>query len=305
MSHLPIGAPVAPAAAPAVVAGTASLPLARRLAEALDAPIVQREVRRFPDGEAYVRILDDLADRDAIIVQSTHPDPELVEMLLLQDAAREARAASVTAVVPYLAYARQDRAFHPGEAVSSRAVALALSAADLVITVDPHKEEVLRHFTCEAAAVTAVPQLAEALARHDVEAVLAPDKGARERAGDAARILGVPFDHLEKTRLGPTEVRIQAKDLDVEGRRVAIVDDLIASGGTMREATRQLLDQGAAAVLAACTHGLFTDGAVPKLLDAGVDRIVCTDTLPAEGCEVISAAPAVAARLREAALHAG
>lgn len=123
--------------------------------------------------------------------------------------------------------------------------------------------------------------------------MLAPDKGARARAEEAARLVGAAVDHLEKTRVSDTEVRMAAKALDVRGRRVAIVDDLIASGGTMLEAARQLKAQGAAAVHAACTHGLFTGGAVPRLLGGGIDRILTTDTVASQGCTVVSAAPAV------------
>ena len=284
-----------------MVAGTASPTLAQRLTDALHAPLAETDIRRFPDGEVYARITTDLDGKHAILVQTTAPNDNLVELLLLQDAAKEAGAGRVTSIIPYYGYARQDQVFKPGEAVSSRAVARALATtADRVVTVDPHKEEILDFFFDGAYSVSAVPQLAEELGRWGVDAVLAPDKGARDRAERAAAILGVPFDHLEKTRLGPTEVVIKTKDLDVAGKAVAIVDDIIASGGTMITAARQLKDQGATKVYAACTHGLFTGGAVPKLLAGGIDRVLCTDTLEATGCDTVSAAPAIAAVLAKA-----
>ena len=179
-------------------------------------------------------------------------------------------------------------------------VARALATtADSVVTIDPHKEHILDFFFDGAHSVSAVPQLAEELGRWGVDCILAPDKGARDRAEGAARQLGVAFDHLEKTRLSATDVRMEAKDMDVAGKRVAIVDDMIASGGTMITAAKQLKKQGAKAVYAACTHGLFTGGAVPKLLAGGIDRVLCTDTVDASGCDVISAAPAVAAPARQ------
>ncbi len=282
---------------PVILAGTTVPAVAADLARELGCSTAEADIRRFPDGECYVHVTEDLTGRHAIIVQNTSPDAELVEALLLQDAAREAGAARVTTVVPYLAYARQDRSFKPGEAVSSRAVARALGAnTDDLITVDPHKEEILSFYP-HATSVSAVPQLAAKLGEWGVDAVLAPDRGARDRAQRAAAILGVPHDHLEKTRLGPTEVVIKAKDLDVAGKRVAIVDDLIASGGTMIKAAQQLKEQGATAVYAACTHGLFTGGAVPKLLAGGIDRVLCTDSLPSSGCDTVSLAPAVAGAL--------
>jgi ribose-phosphate pyrophosphokinase len=290
----------------AVVAGTASVPFATRLAKDLGAATVRTEFRRFPDGEGFARLLDPVRGKDAILVQSTAPDTSLVELLLWQDAVHEAGAKSVTTVIPYYAYARQDRAFNPGEAVSSRAVARAIAAGcDQAVTVDIHKPTILDFFGKKGHGVTAVPQLAAELAKWGVDAVLAPDKGARDRAQVAADLIDVPVDHLEKTRLSPTEVRMAAKDLDVKGRRVAIVDDLIASGSTMLTAAQQLKQQGATAVYAACTHGLFTGNALPRLLRDGIDRVLCTDTwLPGPcSCDCVSAAPAVAEWLRPALVH--
>lgn len=279
---------------PVILAGTTVPAVAADLARELGCSTAEADIRRFPDGECYVHVTDDLTGRHAIIVQNTSPDAALVEAMLLQDAAREAGADRVTTVVPYLAYARQDRSFKHGEAISSRAVARALGAnTEELITVDPHKEDILRFYP-NARSVSAVPQLAARLGEWGVDCILAPDKGARDRAQRAAAILGIPHDHLEKTRLSATEVRMRAKELDVAGKRVAIVDDLIASGGTMITAARQLKEQGASAVYAACTHGLFTGGAVPKLLAGGIDRVLCTNSLPSEGCDVVSVAEAVA-----------
>jgi ribose-phosphate pyrophosphokinase len=278
---------------PVVLAGSASAPFAHELARLLGTRLAPGEAKRFPDGEGYVRILDPVRGQDVVVVQSTAPDANLVELLLWQDAAWEAGARSVSTVVPYLGYARQDRAFQPGEAVSSRAAAKAIAAGtDRVLTIDPHKPEILHFFGGKGHAASAVPQLAHQLKAWGVDVVLAPDKGARDRAEEAARLIGAKADHLEKTRLSATEVRMQAKSLDVQGRRVAIVDDLIASGGTMLTAAQQLKAQGATQVYAACTHGLFTGGAVPRLLAGGIDRILTTDTVASHGCTVVSAAPA-------------
>lgn len=294
----------APAASGTVVAGSASGPFAARLAQEMGLPLARAEMRRFPDGEGYVRLLEDVRGLPAIVVQSTAPDANLVELLLWQDALREAGASRVTTVVPYMGYARQDRAFQPGEAISARAAALAVAATtDHLVTVDPHKEEVLRFFGGKARSVSAVPQLAAELSRWGVDIVLAPDKGARARAEEAARLVGARVDHLEKTRLSATEVTMRTKELDVRGARVAIVDDLIASGGTMVAAARELKAQGARAVYAACTHGLFTGNALPRILAGGIDRVLATDTCIAGtcSCDVVSAAPAVADALRVAA----
>lgn len=282
-----------------VLAGRASPSLGAALAKELDCPLATAELRTFPDGEVYTRIEDDLAGKHVVCVQTTAPNESFVELLLLQDAAHEAGAAKVTTVVPYYAYARQDQVFKPGEAVSARALARAIySTANHLIIVDPHKDHVLDFFDGTSVGVSAVPQLAQTLADWGTDCILAPDKGARDRAADAAAILGCPHDHLEKTRLSPTEVKIAPKDLDVAGKTVAIVDDMIASGGTMLKAAQQLKENGAKAVFAACTHGVFTGGAVPKLLAGGIDRVLCTDSIEGAECDVVSCAPAVAAALK-------
>ncbi len=279
--------------------GTANPALGARLAEELQCEVAQAEIKRFPDLEVYARIDSEVEGKHVVVVQSTHPNDNLVELLLLQDAAQEASAARVTSVIPYYGYARQDQVFKRGEAVSSRAVARALATtADAVVTVDPHKEEILDFFFQGAQSVSAVNHLADELGSWGIDCILAPDKGARDRAERAAQHLGVAFDHLEKVRLGPTDVKIAAKELDVAGKDVAILDDMIASGGTMIKAAEQLKAQGANKVYAACTHGLFTGGAIPRLLAGGIDRVLCTDTVPTVGCDTISAAPAIAAALR-------
>ena len=285
-----------------VLAGRASPRLGAALAKELGCPLADVELKQFPDGELYVRITSDVQGKHVVCVQTTAPNDHFVELLLLQDAAHEAGAAQVTTVVPYYAYARQDQVFHPGEAVSARAVARAIySTANRLLNVDPHKDHILEFFDGVSTQVSAVPQITAQLKDWDVDLVLAPDKGARDRAEQAAAILGVPHDHLEKTRIDATHVEMKAKDLDVAGKTVAIVDDMIASGGTMATAAAQLKQQGAKAVIAACTHGVYTDGAVTRLLAAGIDHVLCTDSIEAaraDGGDVVSCAPAIAAALR-------
>ncbi len=291
-------------APPTIIPGSASGPFAEALARETGALRLAVESKRFADGELYVRLLGPVGNH-ALVVQSTPTAESLIELILLQDAARESGAKHVTTVVPYFGYARQDRAFQPGEPLSARAVARAVGAGcDDVVTVDPHKPSLLSHFGVPARMVSAVPQIASVLKSWGVDTVLAPDKGARDRAEEAARLIGAGVDHLEKTRISSTEVVMKAKALDVRGKRVAIVDDLIASGGTMVTAAKHLKAQGAASVVAACTHGLFTGNALPRLLDGGIDRVLCTDTLLSGpcNCDVVSAAPAVAAALRAAAV---
>ena len=282
-----------------VVAGSASQRTAKELAGALGADLVPVDRKVFPDGEVYVRAGDALHGEDVVVVQSTLPAHALLELLFLQEAAHDQGAASVTAVVPYYSYSRQDRVFQAGEVVTAKAVAELIELkADRFVTVDPHKEHILGFFGIEAHGVSAVPLLARALEGHGVDLVLAPDKGALDRAEFAAKCLGASFDYLEKTRLSGTEVVMKAKQLDVRGKTVAIVDDIISTGGTIATAATELKKQGARRVIAACTHGLFLNNALDRLRAAGCDAVLATDSLE-NPASVVGCAEVVADVLRE------
>ncbi len=284
-----------------VVAGTASQRLARSVAEGLGAALILPEVRQFPDGEVYARVSgSELDGADVAVVQTTLGNDRLVELLLLLDAVRGQDANRVVAVVPYYAYARQDRRFQAGESLSAEVTAKAIGLyADHLITVDPHKEHILDFFPGVGVGVSAVPEMAAHFQRLGVDLVLAPDKGARHLAREAAEVIGCPYDHLEKTRLSSDQVVMAPKNLNAKGRTVAIIDDIISTGGTMATATAQLREQGAAAVDCAATHGLFTGGAVERLTKAGVRSVVATDTIHSPQ-SVVSAAPAILRGLERA-----
>lgn len=281
-----------------VLGGSASTRTAKELASILGADLVAVEQKTFPDGEVYVRVPAKLRDEHVVIVQTTQPNASLVELLFLEAAAHDQGAAEITVVVPYYAYSRQDRVFNEGEIISAEAIAELIELkADRFITVDPHKEHILGFFGIESHGVSAVPLLAKELERQSVDTVLAPDKGALDRAEFAAKCLGADFDFMEKTRLSGTEVVMKAKSLDVRGKTVAIVDDIISTGGTIATAAAELKRQGAKRVIAACTHGLFLNNAVERLHGTGVDVVIATDSI--EGPRsVVGCAPAIADVLR-------
>ncbi|MGC9554039.1 MAG: ribose-phosphate diphosphokinase [Thermoplasmatota archaeon] len=277
-----------------VIAGSSSPTLARNLAQTLNAPLAETTIKRFPDGEVYVRLHEDM--EEAVIVQNTYPDHNIIELLFLQDAARRMGAEVVRVVVPYYGYGRQDRVFEEGEAVSAAKLArLIQQDADSLVTVDPHKDYITEFFGIPAYACSAVQEIASFFAGR-VDMALAPDRGAMDRAQAAARVIGCPYDYLEKKRLSGKEVEMHPKELEVEGGAVLIIDDIISTGGTMAAAIRSLKAQGASAVYAACSHGLFAGDAVERITAAGCDDIVATDTVES-AYSTISAAPAVAACL--------
>ncbi len=280
-----------------ILGGTSAKNIAINLANRLLQPLLQTTYKRFPDDEFYVRLHENITNEDVLIVQTAYPDPKIVELLLLQDAVHEAGAKTITVILPYFGYSRQDKKFEDGEAISARAIAQHISMhADCVITVDPHKDHVLKFFTVPAYGCSAVSTIAQYLKEKNIDFVLAPDKGAKERAREAATLINCEYDYLEKTRIDGTTVKITPKELDARGRHVAIIDDIISTGSTMAHSIKELKKQGAASVSVACTHGLFVSGAKEKLLAAKCDEIISTDTIETEYSKV-SAADCIAETL--------
>jgi len=270
-----------------IIGGTASRSVAEDLVELLDGKLVNTISKRFPDGELYVRILDNISGKDVIIVQTTYPDQNIIELFLLQNAAEEADAKTITVVIPYYGYARQDTKFQDGEAISAKALANLISlSADKVITVDPHKDHILNFFSTSAYSCSAVTEIAKYLLEKQIDMVLAPDKGAVDRAKKASEIINCEFDYMEKTRIDETTVEIKPKNLDAKNKNVAIIDDIISTGGTMALSIKELKKQGAKKIFVACTHGLFAGDAVKKLSTAGCEEIISTDTIMSDFSKV-------------------
>jgi len=267
-----------------IIGGSASKMLASELAKALNADLVEIEFMRFPDGEAYARILNDLTNERVVLVQTTIPDPNIVELFLWQDAVNDFAIESLVTITPYFGYGRQDKAFESGEAVSARAVAERIELfTDEVIVIDIHNPRVLEYFDKPVSNLTAAPAFARYL-EGKVDMILAPDEGRATMAGEVSEILGCEADHLEKTRLDAETIEIKTKSLPVNGRNVAIVDDIISTGGTLGLASRQLKEQGAAKIIALCTHGLFIGDAMGKLYNC--DEVVSTDTVESEASKI-------------------
>ncbi|AQL42518.1 ribose-phosphate diphosphokinase [Halorientalis sp. IM1011] len=281
-----------------IVSGSSSQSLAAALAAATDADLAPVSFERFPDGElmAQVPYFD---SESAVIVASTDTSDAHVELLQLQDAVREAGASDITTVIPYMGYARQDAAFEPGQPVSARAMAKALSTGtDRVLTVNPHEPAIVDHFDVPAETVDAAACLADPLPEDLAEPVfLSPDEGAIDIADTVKTAYGRgETDYFEKTRLSGSEVEIEPRDADVDGRDVVLTDDIVATGSTMSEAVGALDDMGAARIFVTCVHPMLAADARTKLARAGVEAIYGTDTLE-RSVSAVSAAPAIAEKL--------
>lgn len=282
-----------------IIGGSSSRDLAKDTASLLGCGYVQAFSMRFPDGECYVRVDRESLDDDVAIIQNTHPDANIVELLLLQDAVRTLGARTITTVVPYFGYARQDRVFKPGEAESAKVMCDIIGrGCDRVLTVDIHKEDTLRHLSCRYRDLKAAGMIAGYFKGRSIDLVFAPDAGAAGRAKEVADALGVPHDHLEKTRLSAFEVRIAPSATSCEGKDVLIVDDMISTGSTIVAAKQALAEAGAKSVSVACTHGLFIGDALERLRGSSLDVVVCCNTIESSA-SLISAAPIIAAALRE------
>ena len=284
-----------------VVGGSASVPLARGIAKEVRAGFVdvafEKHPGGFPDGERYVRLLGPVAGEHVVLVQTTHPDPMIVEFLLLADAIRDAGARRITAVVPYFGYGRQDKRFLDGEPISAKTIAkhIAVDCDELLTMAIPADPEILKTFPLPTREVSGMPAIGRYLKSAKVDVLLAPDEGALRLAKEASAIAGVPFDFLVKERIDSYTVKIEPKALAVKGKSVGIVDDVISTGGTIATAAQELRAQGARRVIAACVHGLFVGKAEANL--KACDEVIATDTVLSPHTKV-SVAPEFAAAIR-------
>jgi ribose-phosphate pyrophosphokinase len=299
----------------AIVAGSASRALGAAIAAELDVEPAACDIARFPDGELRPGV-GGLAGCDAYVVQSTGPpvNENLVELLLLVDACRRGGAARVTAVLPYLCYARQDRRGETGQALGGRVVADAIvsAGADRAVVVDPHTPAAEAMFGIPTETVSAVGALAAAAAGAGVPddaVVVAPDLGAAKLARRYGEHLGLPVAVVHKRRLNGEDVRVEDVTGDVSGRQPLVVDDMISTGGTIQGAIDAVVARGARSdAIVAATHGLLVGPAPDRLAALSIRRLFLADTVtspavPGMAVEVVSVAAGLAAAV--ARLHAG
>ncbi|HYW01867.1 MAG TPA: ribose-phosphate diphosphokinase [Candidatus Acidoferrum sp.] len=290
-----------------VVGGSSCQDLASKVAEQLGTKAARLEIRRFPDGEKYLRVLEDVKGDEVVVIQSIHhsPDELLFEYLLIVDTLKDLGTKKVHSFIPYFAYARQDERFNAGEALSFRTVGKLIKSVgtDELFTIDMHQHRVLKSsevFGIPTRDLSAMPLLADyvlATGELDHPLVIGPDADAERWAKLAADQIKTDYDVFEKKRLSSELVDVKPRKLNAKGRDVLIVDDIISTGGTIVEATKVLLGQGARKVIVACTHPILAGNALEKIRQAGAAQIIGTDTIPGP-ISFVSVAPLIAQTVR-------
>ncbi|NIN70951.1 MAG: ribose-phosphate diphosphokinase [Gemmatimonadetes bacterium] len=267
-----------------LLSGTANRPLAEQIAAELEVPLCSVTIDRFADGEIFVRIDENVRGRDVFIIQPTSaPAENVMELLLLIDAAQRASAARVTAVVPYFGYARQDRKDQPRVAIGAKLLAnlIVEAGADRVVSIDLHQHQLQAFFDIPVDHLYALPVfVAHYETRHlDPLVVVASDVGAAKMARGYARRLGGEMAMIDKRRPAPNVSEVATVVGDVKGKNCLIPDDMIDTGGTMVGAVHALKEKGAEDIFICATHALLSGPAVERLSGLPVKEVTVTDTI--------------------------
>lgn len=294
--------------------GTSNPALAQNVSLSLGVELGAVEITRFIDNECRVFVKEDVAHEDVFVLQSLSEvaDQNLVELCLLGSAIRDLTARRITAVIPWLGYSKQDKAFRIGEAISSQLVAKFIEVAgfDAVITCELHSENVLPYFSVPVTEISTHALLAGALQAHtqlsnENVVVVSPDKGGKSRSERFASAVGLAVVYLSKTRdMASGMVTVTGIEGDVSGKTVVIFDDIINTGETAVKTSHFVKANGATSVLFLATHAVLAGDARDQLVSSSIDKIIVTDTIriPASksfaSLETVSVAPLLADAIR-------
>jgi ribose-phosphate pyrophosphokinase len=295
-----------------VFSGNSNSALAQKICDVLGVPLGNAGVKTFSDGEVMVEICENVRGRDVYVVQSTcaPTNNNLMELLVMTDALKRASAATITAVIPYYGYARQDRKAAPRTPISAKLVADLVTTAgvDRVVTIDLHAAQIQGFFNIPVDNLYAAPvilnHLKDRFAGQNL-VMVTPDAGGTERARAFAKRLDCPMAVIDKRRTSPNVAEVMHLIGDVRGKTAIILDDMIDTAGTLTQAAGALKQNGAALIYAAATHGVLSGPAIDRLNGSVIEEVLLTDTIPlgekaerTSKIKVLSVAPLLAEAIR-------
>lgn len=271
-----------------IFSGNANIPLAQEICDILGVPLGKSIVKSFSDGEIMVEIGENVRGRDVHVIQPTcEPANEnLMELLVMIDALKRASSATITAVIPYFGYARQDRKVAPRTPITSKLVAdlLTTAGADRVLTMDLHAGQIQGFFNIPVDHLYSAPVLLEDMkGRFEDVVVVSPDAGGTERARAFAKRLDAGLAIIDKRRSGPNVSEIMHVIGDIDDRVCVIIDDMIDTAGTLCQAAKVLKEKGARAVYACAAHPVLSGPAIERINDSCLVEVLVTNTIPTEG----------------------
>lgn len=269
-----------------IVAGSSSGILATKISNETGSVIAEVERRRFPDGELYLRILNDLQGQDVMLISSTRSDENIIETMLLIDAVRECNPRHVTAVIPYFGYARQHMRYKNGEPVSSKVWTYVLAKfADQIVSIDIHDEQTLSYSSKPFININIIDSIVSHYSSRGIDFVASPDDGGSKRAEEISDKLQTDHFYLEKNRIDSSTVEMKFPDVDVREKNILVVDDIISTGGTIIKAVKLIKERGAAKVYVAAVHGIFMQGSQEKIGEIA-DDLAVTDTIESKSSKI-------------------
>lgn len=271
---------------PHVFTGNANPELAQKICGELEVSLGQALVTSFSDGEIRVEIGDNVRGQDVFLIQSTCPpaNRNLMELLIMIDAMKRASARRITAVIPYFGYARQDRKVAPRVPITAKLIAnlISTAGADRILTMDLHVGQIQGFFDIPVDNLYASPVMIPYISKnfnHDLS-IVSPDAGGVPRARAYAKRLGATLGLIDKRRDAPGKAQAMNLIGEVGGKEVVILDDIIDTAGTLSEAAKVVIQNGARAISACCTHAVLSGPAVDRIQNSQLNRLVVTDTIP-------------------------
>jgi len=267
--------------------GNANPELARDIAAYLETPLGKIKVQRFSDGETFVEINENVRGVDAFVIQPTCSpvNDHVMELLIISDTLRRASAATITAVIPYYGYARQDRKVAPRTPITSKLVADLIESAgvDRVVSIDLHAGQIQGFFNLPFDHLYGMPVMLEEYLKKNFDSsavVVSPDAGGVERARAYSKRLNSSLAIIDKRRERANVSEVMNLIGDVKGKQCIIVDDMIDTAGTLTGAAKALMDYGATRVVACATHGVLSGPAIQRIMESPLDEVVVSDTIP-------------------------